>query len=226
MMRSIRGFGNVGPGNNEVNNSEMEGFCRCVDQMFSKVDALEQRVNSVESFYANNKQLNTAKCSSILKDKIKDKHLMTIEKQQQDSEKRMQDLMRQFAVLFRQASNLKFPDLKISWSNSWSDDLVCGTEVLISMKGFKEISASKAGLGSQPGITQHKWAWPFMEPVDVEGLGLHDYYENDLCTTFVREKRLLWMTAGVSNAPGIVGWPYDILSSTSQELERCKIGSN
>ncbi|KAK4259910.1 hypothetical protein QN277_006191 [Acacia crassicarpa] len=26
-------------------------------------------------------------------------------------------------------------------------------------------------------ITQHKWAWPFLEPVDVEGLELHDYYE-------------------------------------------------
>ncbi|KAF5182568.1 Transcription factor gte6 [Thalictrum thalictroides] len=26
-------------------------------------------------------------------------------------------------------------------------------------------------------ITQHKWAWPFMHPVDVEALGLHDYYE-------------------------------------------------
>lgn len=26
-------------------------------------------------------------------------------------------------------------------------------------------------------VTQHKWAWPFMHPVDVEGLGLHDYYE-------------------------------------------------
>ncbi|XP_021753140.1 transcription factor GTE1-like [Chenopodium quinoa] len=26
-------------------------------------------------------------------------------------------------------------------------------------------------------ITQHKWAWPFMEPVDVKGLGLNDYYE-------------------------------------------------
>ncbi|XP_059308321.1 transcription factor GTE6 isoform X1 [Lycium ferocissimum] len=25
-------------------------------------------------------------------------------------------------------------------------------------------------------LTQHKWAWPFMQPVDVEGLGLHDYY--------------------------------------------------
>ncbi|KAK8959156.1 Transcription factor GTE1 [Platanthera guangdongensis] len=36
-------------------------------------------------------------------------------------------------------------------------------------------------------ISQHKWAWPFMEPVDVKGLGLHDYYEvikkpMDLCT--------------------------------------------
>ncbi|KAK7277309.1 hypothetical protein RIF29_18460 [Crotalaria pallida] len=26
-------------------------------------------------------------------------------------------------------------------------------------------------------ITQHRWAWPFMQPVDVEGLGLQDYYE-------------------------------------------------
>ncbi|KAK1355495.1 Transcription factor GTE1 [Heracleum sosnowskyi] len=26
-------------------------------------------------------------------------------------------------------------------------------------------------------VTQHKWAWPFMHPVDVKGLGLHDYYE-------------------------------------------------
>ncbi|XP_054777498.1 transcription factor GTE6-like isoform X2 [Prosopis cineraria] len=24
---------------------------------------------------------------------------------------------------------------------------------------------------------QHKWAWPFLEPVDVKGLQLHDYYE-------------------------------------------------
>ncbi|XP_023639941.1 transcription factor GTE1 [Capsella rubella] len=26
-------------------------------------------------------------------------------------------------------------------------------------------------------IAQNKWAWPFMEPVDVKGLGLHDYYK-------------------------------------------------
>ncbi|KAF8026270.1 hypothetical protein BT93_F2930 [Corymbia citriodora subsp. variegata] len=26
-------------------------------------------------------------------------------------------------------------------------------------------------------ITQHKWAWPFLQPVDVKGLGLHDYHK-------------------------------------------------
>ncbi|CAK8570387.1 unnamed protein product [Lathyrus sativus] len=26
-------------------------------------------------------------------------------------------------------------------------------------------------------ITRHKWAWPFLEPVDVKGLELYDYYE-------------------------------------------------
>ncbi|CAI0625611.1 unnamed protein product [Linum tenue] len=26
-------------------------------------------------------------------------------------------------------------------------------------------------------LTLHKWAWPFMQPVDVKGLGLHDYFE-------------------------------------------------
>uniref|UniRef100_A0A7N0V5X2 Uncharacterized protein n=1 Tax=Kalanchoe fedtschenkoi TaxID=63787 RepID=A0A7N0V5X2_KALFE len=26
-------------------------------------------------------------------------------------------------------------------------------------------------------MSQHKWAWPFLQPVDVEGLGLHDYYQ-------------------------------------------------
>ncbi|KAH7289071.1 hypothetical protein KP509_31G056100 [Ceratopteris richardii] len=26
-------------------------------------------------------------------------------------------------------------------------------------------------------IMQHRWAWPFLQPVDVEGLQLHDYYQ-------------------------------------------------
>ncbi|XP_022635917.1 transcription factor GTE1 isoform X3 [Vigna radiata var. radiata] len=28
-------------------------------------------------------------------------------------------------------------------------------------------------------IAEHKWAWPFLDPVDVEGLGLDDYHEEN-----------------------------------------------
>ena len=38
MIRSIRGSRNVGTGNIEVDNSEMEVFCGCIDRMFSKVN--------------------------------------------------------------------------------------------------------------------------------------------------------------------------------------------
>ncbi|KAK2984114.1 hypothetical protein RJ640_025441 [Escallonia rubra] len=95
---------------------------------------LEQRVDEVGQFY-----LTTSISKHYSKDK--DKHVPSIKKQQQDASrreaaaaKRMQDLMRQFGTILRQA---------ITYSLS---------------------------------ITQHKWAWPFMQPVDVEGLELHDYY--------------------------------------------------
>lgn len=116
---------------------EIEGFKYRVDDIFGKVDKLEQRVNEIEQFYStkSKKQLSTSKASSTVKDKDKEKHIPSIKRQQQDASrreaaaaKRMQELMRQFGTILRQ-------------------------------------------------IMQHKWAWPFMEPVDVEGLKLHDYYE-------------------------------------------------
>ncbi|KAA8539339.1 hypothetical protein F0562_026031 [Nyssa sinensis] len=131
-------FRNVGLGLAEGNAAEVEGFRCSVDDIFTKVNKLEQRVNEVEEFYltTSKKQPNAFKGSSIMKDKGKEKHVPSIKKQQQDTSrreaaaaKRMQELMRQFGTIFRQ-------------------------------------------------ITQHKWAWPFMHPVDVEGLGLHDYYED------------------------------------------------
>ncbi|XP_057755605.1 transcription factor GTE1-like [Arachis stenosperma] len=42
-------------------------------------------------------------------------------------------------------------------------------------KGREELMRQFSVILSQ--ITQHEWAWPFMDPVDVEGLGLYDYYE-------------------------------------------------
>ncbi|XP_048228700.1 transcription factor GTE1 isoform X1 [Ricinus communis] len=117
--------------------SELERFNRSIDELFSKVHELEQGVNLVEQFYmtAENSQPDNPKSSSIMKDKVKKKYLTNIEKEQQNAsqseaaaEKRMQQLIHQFAGIFYQ-------------------------------------------------ITQHKWAWPFMEPVDVVRLCLNDYYE-------------------------------------------------
>lgn len=76
---------------------------------------LEQRVNEVEQFYSNTttKKPNTSRNTSIVKDKEKEKHIPSMKKLQQDasrreatSAKRMQDLMRQFGSIFRQASPL------------------------------------------------------------------------------------------------------------------------
>lgn len=74
---------------------------------------LEQKLNDVEQFYLtkDNNQPNTSKSISIAKEKLKDRHVASIEKQQQDAfhreeaaGRRMQELKRQFAAIFRQAS--------------------------------------------------------------------------------------------------------------------------
>lgn len=74
---------------------------------------LEQKLNDVEQFYLSkdNNQPNTSKSISIAKEKLKDRHVASIEKQQQDAfhreeaaGRRMQELKRQFAAIFRQAS--------------------------------------------------------------------------------------------------------------------------
>jgi len=66
---------------------------------------LEKQVNEVEQFYLANDN------SSIVKDKDSEKHLTSVKKQQQDmscreapASNRMQELMRQFATILRQAS--------------------------------------------------------------------------------------------------------------------------
>ncbi|XP_048228701.1 transcription factor GTE1 isoform X2 [Ricinus communis] len=91
--------------------SELERFNRSIDELFSKVHELEQGVNLVEQFYmtAENSQPDNPKSSSIMKDKVKKKYLTNIEKEQQNAsqseaaaEKRMQQLIHQFAGIFYQ----------------------------------------------------------------------------------------------------------------------------
>ncbi|KAJ8494268.1 hypothetical protein OPV22_015989 [Ensete ventricosum] len=63
-----------------------------------------------------------------------------------------------------------------SGSNHSGGKLVegCPREVICS-KRMQELMRQFGTILKQ--ISQHKWAWPFMEPVDVKGLGLHDYHE-------------------------------------------------
>lgn len=73
---------------------------------------LEQKLNDVEQFYlTKDTQPNASKSISIAKEKLKERHFVSIEKQQQDAfhreeaaGRRMQELKRQFAAIFRQAS--------------------------------------------------------------------------------------------------------------------------
>lgn len=70
-------------------------------------------MNEVEQFYLNvskKQQTGGSKGSSIVKDKDKERHVPSIRKQQQDAlkreaaaTKRMQELMRQFGTILRQA---------------------------------------------------------------------------------------------------------------------------
>ncbi|KAL5569270.1 hypothetical protein UlMin_025845 [Ulmus minor] len=122
---------------NYGNAEEVDCFRNHVDEIYLKVDKLEQKVNEIEQFYltTTKKQVKAPKGSSSVKDKEKEKHVPSFKKQQLEASrreaaasKRMQDLMRQFGTILSQ-------------------------------------------------ITRHKWAWPFMQPVDVEALDLPDYYE-------------------------------------------------
>ncbi|MQM07345.1 hypothetical protein Taro_040195, partial [Colocasia esculenta] len=131
--------------------AEVEGFRHRVDEIVTRVDELEQRVNEVAQFYSCRKQPNGGSgnkgCGggAISVAKEKEKFAIPLKKPADVARKdavctrRMQELMRQFGTILRQASQ-----------ENWMHSLL---------------------------LSQHKYAWPFMQPVDVEGLGLHDYYE-------------------------------------------------
>lgn len=97
----------------EGNPAEADDYKNKVDQLFAKVEKLEQRVDEVEQFYLNTtmKKPNTSGNALMVKDKEreKEKHIPSMKKLHQDASrreataaKRMQDLMRQFGSIFRQ----------------------------------------------------------------------------------------------------------------------------
>ncbi|THU70852.1 hypothetical protein C4D60_Mb08t29370 [Musa balbisiana] len=154
--------------------TDVERFRHRVDEYISKADEvfnLEQKVNEVVEYYANRKQPNNSKGNSGGKDKEKKKpgnsgsnnsgnKLIDGSRKEAVCTKRMQELMRQF-------------DACISF------ELKIGIDRKGCMEHSDALSLLKLGATLQEAcfITQHKWAPPFMNPVDVKGLGLDDYYE-------------------------------------------------
>ncbi|KAK3004827.1 hypothetical protein RJ639_019491 [Escallonia herrerae] len=156
---------NVESGKPEGDVVKVDDYKHRTDELFFKVEKLEQKVDEVEQFYLTTSEKHSNISKHYSKDK--DKHVPSIKKQQQDASrreaaaaKRMQDLMRQFGTILRQAITYSLPCFSAPTSNS---SHVC---VEIVQPFRYELDE----------ITQHKWAWPFMQPVDVEGLELHDYY--------------------------------------------------
>lgn len=69
-------------------------------------------------------------------------------------------------------------------------------------------------------ITQHKWAWPFMKPVDVEGLGLHDYYEVKLLyLSKLSDDIFMWLLICVH----IVCSTFFCTCTIISHLKRCEV---
>ncbi|RDY04618.1 Transcription factor GTE6, partial [Mucuna pruriens] len=91
----------------------LEPFRVSVHQILTRVNKLEKQVTQVEQFYesTDNVQGNNSKGGSLVKDKSREKHLIGTKKPLQDAShteaaaaKRMQELMRQFSTILRQAS--------------------------------------------------------------------------------------------------------------------------
>ncbi|XP_008786482.2 transcription factor GTE6 [Phoenix dactylifera] len=127
----------------------VEAFRHRVDDLVSKTDEVELKVNDITQFYASKKQPNNSKGSSVMKDKDKEKSLG-----------------------INSGTNI----VNNSGSNGNAKKQVDGSrKEVVCSKRMQELMRQFGTILKQ--ITQHKWAWPFMKPVEVEALGLHDYYE-------------------------------------------------
>ncbi|GFP82834.1 transcription factor gte6 [Phtheirospermum japonicum] len=103
---------NMGQMTADGNTSQVDDYKNSIEELFAKVDKLEQGVNEVEQFYQNAKpkKPNTSKCALTIKGKEKEKHNPSMKNLQQEPSRReaavanrMQELMHHFGSIFREA---------------------------------------------------------------------------------------------------------------------------
>nr|XP_010930571.1 transcription factor GTE6 [Elaeis guineensis] len=125
----------------------VEAFRHRADNLISKADELEQKVNEIVQFYTSKKQPNNSKGSSVMKDKEK-------------------------SLGINDSTNI----VNNSGSNGSARKQVDGSrKEVVCSKRMQELMRQFGTMLKQ--ITRHKWAGPFLNPVEVEALGLHDYYD-------------------------------------------------
>ncbi|RDY06062.1 Transcription factor GTE1, partial [Mucuna pruriens] len=179
-------FGFASPSPNDVTEEDLYRFRYSVHENFNKVLKLEEQVAEVEQFYRSiNAQVNNAK------DKGREKHVTGTKRTLQGASSReanhsntTQEVMHQFSTILHQANELVFDDDVLTWRDVASATRASEplkytrrqTQMQRTVNIFYLITSIMMHFVSSQ-ITQHRWAWPFMDPVDVEGLGLHDYYE-------------------------------------------------
>ncbi|OAY71648.1 transcription factor GTE6-like isoform X2 [Ananas comosus] len=129
--------------------TEVDGFRRRIDDLISQADELEKKVSEVVEFHANKKQTNNLKGNSVVRDKEKERPIGN-------------------------GSSNNCVNNSGSNSNSKTQG-DAGRKEAVCSKRMQELMRQFGTILRQ--ITNHKWAWPFMDPVDVKGLKLHDYYE-------------------------------------------------
>ncbi|KAL5972797.1 Transcription factor GTE1 [Asimina triloba] len=139
--------------------AEVERFRHHIDEVTVKVDELERKVNEIAQFYSSTSKKQLHSLKGTSVLKDREK-----EKQNSGGKKQL-DASRREA-----ASAKRMQELMRQFAT-----------ILRQVRGNFEAKQFFP-------ITQHKWAWPFMEPVDVDGLGLHDYYEcNRASSLFVNQ---------------------------------------
>ncbi|XP_072979016.1 transcription factor GTE1-like [Typha angustifolia] len=127
--------------------TEVDGFKHRIDGIIFKADELEKKVNEVVQFYESKKQVNNSKGNSVVREKDKLVGIRNTNGGVGHSGGRNNEQMQ---------------------VDGCRKEVVCSKRMQDLMRQFGTFLRQ---------ITNHRRARPFLEPVDVKGLGLDDYYE-------------------------------------------------
>ncbi|EXB80110.1 Transcription factor GTE1 [Morus notabilis] len=130
------------------NTGEVDTYNHCVDEISQKVERIEQKMDEIEQCTASTSKKQVK--ASKGSSSVKDKHIPGLKKHLQEASRMEAAAAKRMQDLMRQFGTIL-------------NQASCLATLCFSCLDLR--------------VTRHKFAWPFMQPVDVEGLGLDDYFE-------------------------------------------------